>query len=183
MFIWGLNQNEINCCDNRIISKIGISMPCFACKNENIYNVSVNCCNEPQLFIGGPKIFCLSCKMDVPNTRENDMIIFKNRCQKIERRFKYMLYKFNEYAIEDEIYNLPWYKKNLICNILKRILIKHMELYGEKVKMINMHYLLLEVFKLFGIDLEIFVPSPLSSYYEKYCEKMIDFIKTEFEFD
>ena len=103
--------------------------------------------------------------------------------EKIERRHKYMLYKFDDYISMDEIYNLPLYKKNLICNILFKILIRHIELYGPKVKMINIQYLLLEVFKLFGIDLEIYVASPFKSYHEKYCEKMMDFIKTEFEFE
>ena len=87
-----------------------------------------------------------------------------------------MFNKLHPFSIEDEIYNLPLYKQELIHDILFKIIIRHIELYGEKRKMIETTYLLLEVFELFGIDFGIYVCTP-------YCEKMMDFIKTEFEFE
>ena len=103
--------------------------------------------------------------------------------EKIERKYNYMLNKLHPFLIEDEIYNLPLYKKELIHDILFKIIIRHIELYGEKRKMIETTYLLLEVFELFGIDFGIYVSTPFRKYYGEYCEKMMDFIKTEFEFE
>ena len=70
-----------------------------------------------------------------------------------------------------------------MSDILFKIIIRHIELYGEKRKMIETTYLLLEVFELFGIDFGIYVSTPFRKYYGEYCEKMMDFIKTEFEFE
>ena len=104
--------------------------------------------------------------------------------KKIKRRHKYMLNKFGNYTLMDEIYNLSYNEKNLICDILFYILIRHIELYGVKLKMINIDYLLFEVFKLFGIHLGIHVSTPFRLiYYKKYCKKIMNYVKNEFDID
>ena len=104
-------------------------------------------------------------------------IIYKKIWQKIDQRFKYILYQFDYYSLYDEIYNLSDHKINLICNLIKIILYNHINLFGEKIKMINIHYLLLKIFQLLGIDLGISLDLPrnLSNRYEKYFKNIIEY--------
>ena len=170
-----LNMNEINCCSEPNIKKVGISLPCFNCKNMNEGNISVNCCNDQELFDCVSDIVCMSCKTIMPNTMDNDKITFKKKCRLIDRRFKYMLHKFHNYVIYDELYNMSSHRKNLICKFLKIILNNHIDLYGEKTKMIDIDFLLLEVFELLGFDLGVYLNSRKRKFYKNYFEKMINY--------
>ena len=172
MGVFSFDREKMECFDNRILRKNGFHLPCFDCKSLKRCNILV----DENLFANdGPHIECKSCETILTDARydtyKDYKFIYKKILQEIDERLTKILNRYNEYSIDDAIYNLTCTKKNFICNILKILYYNHINLYGETMKKINIDYFLQKLFDFLEIDLEFHnVPKIFDKYFDDIIE-------------
>ena len=164
---------------NEIEREYGLNLPCFNCRNIKKCYIIVDSFDDEKSWRRSPNIICLSCETMISNARyknhEQYNIIYKKIWRNINQRFNYIVSKLVYYIMYYEITNLSADQINLICFIIKIIVHNHYNLYGEKMRMISIHYILVKIFKLIGIDLGLSVNLPITHRYEVYFKTIFDY--------
>ena len=177
MSVFSYDMKKMECFDNSIIREYGFYLPCFNCRSIKKCDILVDGFNNENFRMRGPHIKCKTCKTMLSNARYDDHedynIIYKKVCKKIDKRFTKILYKLHEYSSYDEICNLSNNEINIVCNILKLLLYNHINLYGDKKRMISINYLLMRLFDFLGLDLGL--EMPVSNRYDEYFDNIMEY--------
>ena len=156
-------------CSEPILHQIGVISHCYKCKSDSY--IDFNCCDKPKIYTNVNNILCVSCKNIVPNTSENDKMIFKVNDIIIKKKSKNMYNKFCDYASYPEIKDLSLDEKICIWEIIDIIIINQLKLPNFEIKLISYKYMLLRILNMFGININ-----------EKLCysKKLIDLFENRF---
>ena len=92
-----------------------------------------------------------------------------------KQMFNDLMKRFESYSIEDEIYNLSTSEKNMIVLYIKNFTYDHIEKYGYIDDDNYNLYLILEILRHFGIEMDIGVDV---TEIDDYCDRFRNIMKS-----
>ena len=92
---------------------------------------------------------------------------------------------FNEYSVKDEIYNIGNERKNMTVCAIKKFALEHIKKYGYIDNIEYHHYLILEILRYLGIELDIGVniKKEIIAKYKKQFKTIINKSNKKFYID